>query len=195
MRLLRAGEEMDEAARLDLAQQIFDLETSADTVRNGIHEQLSQKVLLAVGRSELYGLVEAQDSIADYAEDIAAILTYRRLQWPVVLRDDFENFLRLIRRNCQLAEGLFSRLDLLVESSFRGRDALTATKIIAELQEREDETKEQKIRLIRRLFSADTGLSDLDLMLWKQVVENAAELSKSAEKTGNALRLILETKS
>lgn len=176
----------------DIANQIFELETEADHVRNHIHEQLAKTILLPVSKNELFHLIEHQDSIADRAEDIAAFLTYRKLWLPEELMREASEFLGKIVQNCKLAEGVISKLSLLEESSFRGRDALTVSKIISELEEREDETKGDKVELIRKIFSAEEELPPVDLMLWSQIIEYVSDLSRCAENAANGLRVMLE---
>lgn len=178
-----------------LAERIFALETEADKVRNRLHEQLAAKILMPLGKEDLFNILEQQDSIADRAEDIAAILTYREVQLPVPLMTEVTGYLERILKNCELAAGIMSKMDLLVESSFSGRDALTVSRLITELAEREDATKSIQIDLTRKFLSTPDALPPVETVLWLQVIGFIAELSAYADRVGNGVRMILRIKS
>jgi len=186
------------AGRLDqlhqTADRIFQLETEADGIRNHLHEMLTSKTLLAIRKEELFNILEQQDSMADRAEDIAATLTYRKLDLPEHLRENVLSYVDMVLRNCELEAGIMSKMDLLVESSFGGRDALTVNRLITELAEREDEVKPKEIDLKRKLLAAGDALSPVEAMLWLQVITYLSEFSKVADRAGNGVRMILRIK-
>jgi uncharacterized protein Yka (UPF0111/DUF47 family) len=95
---------------------------------------------------------------------------------------------------CELAAGIMSRLDLLVESSFKGRDALSVLKLVTELAEREDDLKPEQFELTRKLLAAEVQLPPVEAMLWVKVIALLAELAKAADRTGNGLRMSLQVK-
>lgn len=178
-----------------IADQVFALETEADRARNHLHEMLASKTLMPMRRDDFFNVLEAQDSMADRTEDIAAVLTLRELRLAGPVHDSMVAFLDLVLKNCELAGSVMSRLDLLVESAFSGRDAVTVSRLITELAEREDEVKPQQIALSRQLVANDAGLSPVDTILWLDVVHYLTEVSKAAGRTGNGIRLTLQIKS
>lgn len=192
--VFRALSEGDQPRLRQLADEIAALETEADRIRNQIHEQLASKALMPIRKDDLFNILDQQDSLADRAEDIAATLTYRDMRLPAELMTEVTNYLERILRNCELAAGVMSKLDLLVESSFGGRDALTVSRLITELAEREDETKAIQIGLTRRFLAAEDLLPPVEVMLWLQVIGFIAELSKFADRTGNGIRMVLKIK-
>jgi uncharacterized protein Yka (UPF0111/DUF47 family) len=97
--------------------------------------------------------------------------------------------------NCNLAAGIMSKLDLLVENSFSGRDAQTVSKLITELAEREDAVKPLQIALSRKLLATGDQIPAVESVLWLQIINRLAELSKFADKTGNGIRMTLQLKS
>jgi len=176
----------------ELAQAIFGLESEADAIRNHIHELLSSRVLLPLKRDEFFNVLEQQDSLADTAEEIAALLLCRNLQLPEPLRHPFAEFLEKVFGNCTLAAGVMSKLDLLVESSFSGRDALTVSRLITELSEKEDALKAVQINLTRQFLSDDSYFPPLDAVLWLQMIRHVADLSSFANRIGTGIRLALK---
>jgi predicted phosphate transport protein (TIGR00153 family) len=173
------------------AERIFQLESEADKIRNHVHELLSAKVLMPMAKGEFFNILEQQDSMADRAEDIAAALTARNMTLPSDVFNEVQLFVDVVLKNCNLAAGIMSKLDLLVESSFSGRDALTVSKLITELSEREDDVKPMQISLSRRLLKIEPELSPVESMLWLEVIHHLTELSKCADRTGNGMRMTL----
>jgi len=184
----------DQAQLRALADRICQLETEADKVRNHLHEIMVSQTLLPINKGELFTILEQQDSMADRAEDIVSMLTYRDMTLPAPLLARVLDYVEQVLGNCELARGIMSRLDLLVEASFTGRDALTVSKLITELAEREDAIKPAQVELTRALLAPDAGLPPVEAILWAQVIALLARLSLHADHTGHGIRLILRLK-
>lgn len=189
-----AVKEGDRAKLRSLADRISATETEADKIRNHVHEMLAARVLLPLRKEELFNILENQDCMADRAEDIAYMLTYRDMSLPDELMGLITDFVQKVLKNCELAAGIMSRLDLLVESSFSGRDALTVSKLVTELAEREDALKPEQFSLTRRLLAAEAQIPAVESVLWVKVIALLAELSKAADRTGNGVRMTLHVK-
>ncbi len=184
-----------DAARLKtLADRICQLETEADDIRNQLHESLTTQKLLPVRNEELFRILEHQDSMADRAEEIAAITTYRNLALPEPLMAQVSDYVGKVLGNCELARGIMSRLGVLVEASFKGRDALSASKLITELAQREDGIKPAEVELTRRLLNANPPLPPVEAVLWMQLIDLLANLSKHADRLGQGIRMTLQIK-
>lgn len=189
--LFAALEGGDTGALRAVAEEIFKNETEADHLRNQLHERLTSKVLMPLRKEDLFNILEQQDSMADRAEDIAATLTYRDMQLPRELMSEVRTYLEWVLRNCELAKGVMSKLRLLVEAAFGGRDALTVSRLITELSEREDQSKTRQIALTRRLLAEEDRLPPVETMLWVQVIDYIGQLSAYADRVGNGIRMIL----
>jgi predicted phosphate transport protein (TIGR00153 family) len=176
------------------ADRIGQLETEADHIQSDLHERLTAKVLIPVNRAELFGVMEHQDSIADRAEDVAAGMTCLGRPLPEQLMNHVAAYLEAVLANCRLQAGILSKMDLLVESSFSGRDALTVSKLITELNQAEDRIKDRHVDLSRRLVAADQQISSSELIVWLRVIDSLAALSKAADHTASGIRLMLKTK-
>jgi predicted phosphate transport protein (TIGR00153 family) len=188
---LKAG---DQTRLRTLADRICQLETDADRIRNHLHEMLASKVLLPMRKEDLFAILEQQDSMADRAEDIACMLTYRDMSLPDALMALVLDYVGEVLKNCELAGGIISRLDLLVESSFKGRDALTVSNLITELAEREDAVKPTQVDVTRRLLAAEPPIPAVEAVLWVKIMALLAELSKCADRVGNGIRMTLHLK-
>lgn len=175
-----------------VADQIEDLETDSDALQTKLQEQLAARVLVPVDKQVLFHTAEEQDSMADRAEDIAVAATCRPLALPPELSGEFMNYLKAIIGACDLVAGIMNRMDLLVESSFQGRDALTASKLITEVDQREDAIKAQQTALSRKLYSSETSLEAVDLLIWVQTLRELGRLARAADRTAGGIRLMLK---
>lgn len=178
----------------ELADQIFALESEADKLRNHLHEMLAMQTLMSMKRDEFFGVLEHQDSMADRAEDIALTLSLRPLKLPDAVMTSMCELVDQVLKNCVLAAGVMSKLDLLVEASFSGRDATTVARLIAELSDREDGVKPRQVAVSRQLLQPDVGIPAEEVILWIRVVAYLADLSKAAARTGNGIRNTLKLK-
>jgi uncharacterized protein Yka (UPF0111/DUF47 family) len=114
---------------------------------------------------------------------------------PADLMAEVDDYLAMVLRNCELAAGIMSKLDILVESSFSGRDALTVSRLVTELAQREDAVKPRQFELTRKLLAAGDAIPPVEAVLWMQVIGHLAELSKAASRTGTGIRMTLQIKS
>jgi len=176
------------------SDHIGQLETEADQIQSGLHEQLTTKVLLPVNKADLFAVMEHQDSIADRAEDAAAAMSCLSRPLPEELMNQVAVYLEAVLANCRLQAGILSKMGLLVESSFSGRDALTVSKLITELNQAEDRIKDRQVDLSRRLVAAAPQISASELIVWLRVIDSLAAVSKSADHTAAGIRLMLKTK-
>lgn len=178
----------DSNEQKQITEKIFTLETEADNLRDYLREQLSTAILLPMRKEDLFNIVDNQDSIADCVEEIAAILSYRDMKLPEPLGLEVKNYLNEVIRNCMLAEGIMSKLDLLEESGFTGRDALTVSKLITELSQREDKIKPRQTEVSHKILNANPPLEPVEAILWLQVIGYLSSISKFAERVGNGFR-------
>ncbi|MCF7762739.1 MAG: DUF47 domain-containing protein [Verrucomicrobia bacterium] len=176
----------------DSADRIFALETEADRIQTSLHELLASKMLIPIRKEDFLAILEHQDAMADQAESIAAALTVRDLGVPPSMEGALTAYLEIVLKNCDLAAGVISKVDLLIEASFCGRDAQSVSRLITELTERDDHSKNARMNLTRQTLGAQGVTSPLDAILWHQIISGLTEMSRSAVRTGQALRRTLK---
>ena len=190
--LVAAALARDLAQARHVADEIERLETEADALQSRLQEQLAAKALVPVDKQVLTHTADQQDGMADRTEDIAVMATCRPLDLPGPIADAFRRYLVEVIEACDLVAGIMSRMDLLVESSFRGRDALTVSKLITEVDEKEDRVKAMQSTLMRRLFGPEVELPALEWMLWGQILGELGRLARAADQTAGGIRLMLK---
>jgi hypothetical protein len=191
-RLFEAALAGDVAGAREVADEVERLETAADALQTSLQEQLAVKALVPVDKQVLSHTAEQQDAMADRAEDIAVTATCRPLSLPPALDTAFQEYLAKVIECCDLVAGIMNRMDLLVESSFRGRDALTVSKLITEVDEREDQIKAIQTVLTRRFFGPDVDLPECVLLFWWHILGELGRLARAADQTAGGIRLMLK---
>ncbi|MDA1276996.1 MAG: DUF47 family protein [Verrucomicrobia bacterium] len=187
--------EGDQDQMVEISAKVSAIELEADKLRNSLYEELTSKVLMPMRREEFFDILDSQDLMADRAEEIAATLTYRKLNVPELLRADVTAYVETVFKNCELGAGVISKLDLLVESSFEGRDALTVSRLISELAERDDALRQKAFALTRKFLSVGEEIPPVETVLWLRIISMMAELSSSASRTSYAIRKTLRIES
>ena len=190
--VFKAVLERETAEARSLADRVEELETAADALQTRLQEQLAAKALVAVDKQVISHAAERLDGMADRAEDIAVAATCRPLSLPPELASEFMAYLDKVLEACELVAGIMDRMDLLVESSFQGRDALTVSKLITEVDEREDVLKGLQTALARKILGEAVELPAVELMLWSEILRDLGRLGRAADQAAGGIRLMLK---
>ena len=100
---------------------IDELEHQADDIKNAIRSRLPRRLFMAFERRDMLDILDNQDSIADYAQDVAQLVDLRSMVIPQDLREPLLDLVRKVIATCDLAEKVIEELDELVETGFSGR--------------------------------------------------------------------------
>ena len=107
---------------LKLTDEISDLEHSADLTKNDIRSNLPRGLFLAINRGDLLQILSLQDSIADAAEDIAILMTLKKLDPVKSLRVELKSFLEKNMGAVKSVHQIILELERLLQSSFGGAE-------------------------------------------------------------------------
>ena len=182
---------LDHAAVLVQKAKIVDLEKQADGLKNELRSHLPRSLFMPVDRRDLLDLLNAQDSIADTAQNIAGLVILREMSIPTALANDILPYVHRVVdavHKCSVAIG---ELDELVEIGFRGRDTNRVEEIINEIGVIETDTDEQGMVLIGHLFAHQEELSPLEIVYWDRLIELIGDIADYAENVGDRLRLLI----
>ena len=70
-----------------LVEEVFHTEHEADLIKDQIRQEIPRNFFLPVYRGDLLGYLKLQDDVADAVEDMAYLLTMKRLKLPPELAD------------------------------------------------------------------------------------------------------------
>ncbi|MCZ6795674.1 MAG: TIGR00153 family protein [Planctomycetota bacterium] len=181
----------DQAGADKLTQEICELESEADAIKNEIRSNLPRSLFLPIDRRDLLEILHVQDSLADECQDIAVTLTLRTMTVHDDLRAPLDRLLKEVTKVCMTAARIIEEFDELVETAFGGHEAEKVLEMIKELNAEETVTDEVGCAIAKKLFSLEQEMSPVEVMLWFRILRQVGELANRAEGIGNRLRLLL----
>lgn len=181
----------DTALTQEMARQISELETEADKIKSTFRLNMPTSLLMPVDRKDLLGLMSDQDSIADTAETISQIVTYRDMDVPEGLKSLLDELLEGTMEIASEAKEMIERLDELLEVGFGGREIDKISAMIAGVRRSEHNIDNILHRARRALFSIESELDPVSVMFWYTVLEHIGNISDQAENIADRLLLFL----
>lgn len=170
--------------------EIVRLEHEADDIKHEIRRHLPRRLLMAVERRDMLEILDAQDSIADVAQDIAELAVMRKMTIPEAFRDTFVGLTRRVVDTCSQAEKVVNELDELLETGFGEREVARVEEMISELNRLESDTDRLAETTLRSLFAVEDELG-IGTLFWYRLIHWVADMADHAEKVGNRLRLLI----
>lgn len=196
--MLRALFSALQEGKYDLVQEISDkickLEHDADLAKNDIRNHLPKTLFLPIDRGNLLDILTLQDSIADQAEDIAVLCTFKNLTIPTSMLGDFNDFLE---KNIETFEGavrIIKEMHDLLESSFGGAEAEKVRSMVHEVAVLEHESDLIQRKLLKALFQAEDEITYTSFYLLQHIFEALASISNLSENLALRIRMTLELK-
>jgi predicted phosphate transport protein (TIGR00153 family) len=176
-----------------LSKEICELEHAADVCKNEIRNNLPKSLFLPIDRGNLLEILSLQDSIADRAEDMAVLLTLRRLEPVDELHRLLVQFLEANLEVFREAAGIIREWQDLLESSFGGSEAQKVRQMIHNVCYGEHKVDLLQREVLRVLYNYE-GLDYREWELWNRILFEVAGISNHAEKLANRVRMTLDLK-
>lgn len=187
-----------ESKDLDLIQKITKkiskLEHEADLTKNDIRNHLPRSLLLPIHRQDFLDILSLQDRFADRAEEIAILATIRKLDNYNEFKEDLEFFYKENISAFYLAKNVMNDFDNLLESSFGGIEAEKVKLMIEELSFKEHELDIAQYTLLKKIYDHTDKMPYSLFYIWITLLKEIGKLSNIAEKLGNRITMILETR-
>ena len=191
VKLLEALSENDDDKIREASEKIIKNEHKADEIKNELRAHLPKSLMMPVDRRDLLEILDLQDDIADTAQDIAGLLTIRKMDVPGPMKDQLIALAKRCADACEHSASIINTLDELVETGFRGPQVEVVTEMTVELNKIESDTDRMAEELCRTLFGMEDELKPVSVVLWFKLIEEISGLADGAEKIGNRLRLLL----
>ncbi len=190
--LFEALFDQDNDKVLEAAQQIGQLESEADQIKNTFRLNMPTTLLLPVDRKDLLGLISDQDRLSDICEEVGKILSYRTMEVPPALKPLLDELLEGTIEVSGEAKRMIEELDELVEVGFgSGREVEKVTNIIQGVRKSEHNIDSILNRTRKELFSIESELNPVDVVFWYRILELVGDISNQAENIGDRLLLFL----
>ena len=181
----------EQQALTDQQEKIFIKEEEADILVDELRIHLPRSLFMAVDRRDLLDLLKLQDNIADTAQDIAGLMMERDMSVPQEMVEPLQALVQRCVDACLHSATIVERIDELIETGFRGREASDVETMVEQLSTIEDETDQMGRDLVQLLFSIEDNMNPVSVMFWYQMIQWIGNLGDHAEDVGNQMRLLI----
>ncbi len=174
-----------------LTMQVFKTEHEADKIKTEIRRRIPRSFYLPIYRGDLLAYLKLQDDMADTVEDLAVLLTLKRLRMPAALVDSIMELVNRVLSTCDLLFQCTDQLANLVESDFSGRRSQEILEFVAQAEHAEWRADKAQFVVSQQLFQLEDELRATDIMLWSNVFVVLGKLANTADNAAERLRRML----
>ncbi|PWY55336.1 TIGR00153 family protein [Legionella qingyii] len=174
-----------------IKEKIISLEKEADLIKRDLRLHLPTGLFLPVSRTDLLELLNAQDFIANKAEDIAILIISRQMTIPETIVPIFMPFLSRCLDASKQACKAINELDELLETGFRGSEVKIVEEMILTLYEIEHDSDERLADIRHRIFEIEKDLSAIDAIFLYKLVQWIDDLADGAQHVGSRLQILI----
>ena len=189
--MLEAVRDQQSSQLDELVKRVFKLEHDADTIKDEIRQAIPRSFFLPVYRGDLLGYLKLQDDMADAVEDIAILLTIKKLAMPASLQSRVFDYVETVMQVCDKNHMMNESLPELVARGFTPDQAAGLHEQIRAVELAEWEADKAQYTLSQELFAIEDELKASDLMLWWRVFLELGQLANHAEKMADRLRRMI----
>lgn len=178
----------------DLSEKISRREHEADQIKNDIRNSMPRGLFMPVDRTNLERMISIQDSIANCAEDIGVLLTFKQAGAFEGFDAGFDVFLNLSLEAFGLARNIIEALDELLETGFGGVEAQAVRNLVDQVAAKEHETDVRQQELVRLILKHEQDISYGDFYLWTRIIQKVAAIADRSENLSLEVRTTLDSK-
>lgn len=189
----RLGEFLDAALARDwdraeaIRARIAEDEREADAMKRDIRARLPRSLLLPFARSDLVGLLGAQDRLANRCKDVAGVMLARRMAPPEALAEPFREYFRTALAASAQARKAVNEMDELLETGFGGKAADFVERLVAELDGMERAGDAGQMALRAALREHEDGIGPVDAVFLYRIIDLIGDITAVSRKVGARL--------
>lgn len=177
-----------------LSKDLSKLEHEADITKNDIRNHLPKSLFLPIDRSHFLDILSIQDGLADKAEEIGILLSFKTLEMQPDLKKGIDELYKKSANAFFHAKKIIEEMDELLESSFGGIGAEKVRTQIELTASLEHEARQVQNKLIKQILNQEPPLSAPAFFLWKELITLIGAIAELSERLANRIRMILELK-
>jgi len=174
-----------------LAEEISHKEYETDIIKNKIRSSLPNSIFMSVARGDVLEIITSIDAVADAAEDVGVLLSFKMIKIPSELVEKVKYFVEKVVDVANLSKKVVDELETLRESSFAGPETKHITELLDKLNEEEHKTDRLGYEITKIILNTSEKFSFADLWLWLKIIQATSDVANAAEKVGNRIRLII----
>ncbi len=173
-------------------QKIETLEKQADAIKRNIRCHLPNRLFLPlISRFDILHLLIIQDQIANNAEDIAGLIYGRKIQFPEVIHNSYQQLLIHCVNAARQANHATCELNELFKTVFSRHGTGKVKQMIEDLSHIEHTTDQIQVTARCQLFEIEKDLSPVEVIFLYKIIELTGALADYAEQIGKRLDLLL----
>jgi uncharacterized protein len=192
--IIEAYRQEDSATVESLAVKISKLEHKADQIKHDIRNNLPRGLFMPVDRTKLLKILSLQDGIANRAENMAVLLTFKQAKSFDEFDAAFDIFMNKCLETFNLTRNIIEQLDELLETGFGGSEAHKVHELIDKVSLKEHEADVSQRELVRLLLSYEDSMSYGDFFLWTRVIQQISSIADRADNLAATVRNTLESR-
>jgi len=173
-----------------LRDEIDELESEADNIKEEIRMKLSRSLILPVDRHDLLEFLKVQDEIINNCEHVGHMLTFRKMKIKDKIMFEFDVLLAKIMECINEYEEMIAHFSSLLESSFDKKETERAMEHVKTIEKIEHECDEIQIGLHTLLFNSE-DLHPLDVHLMEAWVVHLGYIANSAARAADRFRIMV----
>lgn len=146
---------------------------------------------MPVNRGDLLRFLKEQDCMADTAEDVAIIMTFRRVEdMPQEIKENFIKLTEKVVESVDALEIAALEIDELLESSFSQMETEKILEIVHKVDEKEWEADKIGIDLVKSIYANEETLQFKTCYL-KDLAAKLGRIADHAENAGDRMRVMM----
>lgn len=174
-----------------IAKEISQVEHNCDKIKQDLRAQISKSVFLPVDKRDMIHVLSHMDGLANICEDLGVLLTLRKMELPVFLKEPLDELLQRSFDTVAAASEVISKLDRLLETGFSGHDSVKIQKKIDEIDHLEHLADKAQDQFGKILFQHEDDLKPAALLMWNKISNKIGDLPNNAERMTAHIRLML----
>lgn len=181
----------DHNAARDCYNAMSALESEADDLKREVRLKLPGTLFLPITRVDLLDMLNAQDKMANRAQDVAGLMLGRKMQIPEPIQGSFKALVKRSVAAVAQASDTVKELNELLESGFRDKERQRVASMVQAVDDIERDTDQLQVELRNGLFKIEAELPAVNVMFLYQVIKGVGALADRAENLGHQLELLL----
>ena len=176
-----------------MAYNLSKMEHEADIIKHDIRNSLPRGLFMPVDRSKLLKILNLQDGIANRAENVGMLLTFKQAKRFKGFDVAFDDFLEKCIATFDMSRNIIEQLDELLEAGFGGIEAQKVHGMIDQVSRKEYESDVSQRELVRLLLTHEDSISYGDFFLWTRVIQQIGGIADRSDNLASAVRITLES--
>jgi predicted phosphate transport protein (TIGR00153 family) len=192
--ILDAYRRQDSETVTDLVYILSRTEHEADLIKHDIRNNMPRGLFMPIDRANLLRILNIQDSIANRAENIGVLLTFKQAGTFDEFDTAFDAFVAKCLEAFNLTREIIDQLDELLETGFGGAEAQNVQEMVDKVAFKEYESDLSQRELLRLLLAHEDAITYGDFFLWTRIIQQVGGLADRSNNLAAALRMTLDTK-